>query len=148
MDDTRAVGAVVVELGEIAAALVQHVIRLQEVVQVQSTLLASLVEAIDAIEERLLAAETRISDQEPRNEYGDSEIQAWALARAVHIASHNGCRLSQPGGTESSTCPAFRWQSWRWLDHLEQFLEIERQVAQLQSPTPGNNGATFQGVEL
>ena len=63
------------------------------------------------LEDRVAILEARVEELVPRNEYGLTEEQAWAMARVFHILRHSTCPLlsRDPDG-----CRGFarEWRPW------------------------------------
>jgi len=111
-----------------------------------------LIEQIDLLERDNVDLEARVTLLEgiteeltPRNEFGYTQEQCWAMTRSFHMLQHKECPLFT-GDTDGCKGFASKWHSWEWRDYIEQFLAMAKTVEAIKYLMPTADRAALRDI--
>ena len=139
--------------GELLQGVAHHCSRHEELLRVQAELKKLLLQDVDdmgshcaELESRVTHLEDRIEELTPKNEFGYTQEQCWAMKRILHIRlRHADCPLING---DQDGCPGFarEWISWDWQDYLYRFIDLEKKVQAMEYLMPSAERAAMRDI--
>jgi len=138
--------------GEFLQGVAHHQARHEQHIRTQMKINETYEEEMSALQEFNAELEARVTLLEgiteeltPRNEFGHTQEQCWAMTRAFHMSQHRDCPLftGDPDGCQGF---ARKWHSWEWRDYIEQFLALVKTVEAYEYLMPAGERAALREI--